>query len=352
MGAATVTANQCMQAGATVIGATTMMVASASPRTSPGVGVWWLARVSAPDVVQVSVCAAQTTFINLATYDVAVFNGGASGPTGATGPAGPSGATGATGPSGASGSPGATGPTGASGASGATGATGASGSPGATGPTGASGAAGATGATGASGSNGATGPTGASGAPGATGATGATGSGGSGCITTSTQTLSSPGTVTFSGIPQTCAVLILNFQVRTTVGPTDWMYMEINGDNGSQYFSCELIQVAAVVTPSCDSNSTVAASQSFLQVTNSSSFSNFATSGEITIANYTGTTFTKQATAIYNLSRTGSPATGSGTVTAMMYYPWTNSPVAVTSLTFGSVGGSLAAGTSITLSGR
>jgi hypothetical protein len=230
LGGFTISGNGCASASATVTGADTTMAAAASPRTAPGNGVWWLARVSTANVVQVYVCASQTTFVAQSIYDVAVFTGGAggaTGATGATGPAGPAGATGATG----SGSAGPTGPTGATGAIGPTG-------PGV----------GATGATGSTGPAGATGPTGATGAVGPTGPTGATGAG----LTTATVTITSAQLLAINVTPVTlisgtsgktifvtaCIFVYNPGSVQyTPAAGSNYMDVAYANDSGSQFIS-------------------------------------------------------------------------------------------------------------------
>ena len=128
-------------------------------------------------------------YIDIATYEIYVWDDGTltwnpsssvNGPTGPTGPTGSVGSTGPTGPTGEQGIPGTSTNTGATGSTGPTGPTGSVGSTGSAGSTGSTGSTGPTGPTGSVGSTGSTGPTGSTGSTGPTGSVGSTGPTGSG----------------------------------------------------------------------------------------------------------------------------------------------------------------------------
>ena len=98
----------------------------ATPETFPGNGVYWLAYVLSPNVVETKVCNSIAGYVGASVYDLAVVTG-TGGATGATGPAGATGAAGVPGPTGPAGVTGATGAVGVTGATGTNGATGATG---------------------------------------------------------------------------------------------------------------------------------------------------------------------------------------------------------------------------------
>jgi hypothetical protein len=72
IGGSPLTVGTCASDTATVTGATTSMVATISPVTDPGDGIYWKAYVSATDTVTVKVCAVATLTPSASAYNVRV----------------------------------------------------------------------------------------------------------------------------------------------------------------------------------------------------------------------------------------------------------------------------------------
>lgn len=73
IGGSPLLAGACAAGTATVTGATTSMVALASPNTYPGDGAYWLAAVTSSNTVTVSVCGAIALTPTASTYNVRVL---------------------------------------------------------------------------------------------------------------------------------------------------------------------------------------------------------------------------------------------------------------------------------------
>lgn len=73
IGGGLLTVGTCASGTATVAGATTSMVAVASPNTYAGDGDYWVAYVSSANTVTVKVCATATLTPGATTYNVRVI---------------------------------------------------------------------------------------------------------------------------------------------------------------------------------------------------------------------------------------------------------------------------------------